>query len=209
MNECCESKDSELHKLVGRQRVVLIVVLWINLFMFLFEFSAGFLADSSALLADSLDMLGDTLVYGFSLYVLARSERWKSWVALFKGIIQAAFGIGVIIEMIRKILYGGMPLGLTMGIVGGIALVANVFCMFLLLRHREDDINMRSVWLCSRNDVIGNVGVIFAAIMVNNTGSFLPDILVGAIIAGIFLKTAVYVIKSSLLELNKRKSINK
>lgn len=206
MSECCELKNEELSRLRGQQRQALVIVLWINFFMFLFEFSAGLWADSSALLADSLDMLGDVLTYGFSLYVLDRSERWRTSAAFLKGIIQVAFGIGVMAEVIWKILYGGVPSSLAMGMVGGLALAANVTCMFLLIRHREDDLNMQSVWLCSRNDVIGNIGVILAAFVVNVTGSMMPDVVIGTIIAGIFLKTAVYVISSSLVELKESKT---
>ncbi|GJL77346.1 MAG: cobalt transporter [Nitrospinaceae bacterium] len=203
MTDCCELKKEELSRLRGQHRQALVIVLWINFFMFLFEFSVGLWADSSAVLADSLDMLGDFLTYSFSLYVLARSDQWQLGAALLKGIIQAAFGIGVIFEVLGKLMSGGEPSTLAMGVAGGIALIANTICLLILLRNREDNLNMQSVWLCSRNDVIGNLGVIVAAVLVHYTHSVLPDIAVGMIIATIFLRTAFYVITHSVTQLRK------
>ena len=148
-------------------------------------------------------MLGDFLTYSFSLYVIARSDQWQSGAALLKGIIQATFGIGVILEVLGKLGSGGEPSSLAMGVVGGFALFANTMCLLILLRHREDNLNMQSVWLCSRNDVIGNIGVLVAAVMVFSTKSAVPDIAVGTIIAIIFLHTAFFVIKSSVTGLRK------
>lgn len=201
MSGCCESKSCELEALRERQGRVLVVVLWINAVMFFVEFGAGLWAGSTALQADSLDMLGDAFVYGFSLYVLARSARWRAGAALLKGVIQALFGLAVLAEVAWKLAYGGAPHGLTMSAVGALALAANLLCLVLLTRHRSDDINMSSVWLCSRNDVISNIGVIGAAGLVYLTASPWPDILVGAAIAGLFLRTAGHVITRALAEL--------
>ncbi len=203
MSGCCDNLPHDPALLKGRQRIVLVQVLWINAAMFLLEFTAGWWADSSALLADSLDMLGDALTYGISLYALSRSVRWQSGAALAKGSIQAVFGVGVLLEVIAKILHGGAPAG---GIMAGVALLAlavNGYCLYSLTPHRNDNLNMESVWLCSRNDVIGNAGVLLAAAGVHFTGSAFPDIIVGAMIAAIFLRTAFSVIGRSLAELRR------
>lgn len=205
MADCCESKACEIAVLRERQRAVLVAVLWINAAMFVLESIAGIIADSSALLADSLDMLGDALVYGFSLYVLARSALWKARAALLKGLIQAAFGIGVLVEVMDKILFGGAPLSGWMAAIGALALAANLICLRLLTSHREQDLNMRSVWLCSRNDVIANAGVLVAAALVYASGSAWPDIIVGALIAALFLKTSANVIAASVGEMKSGK----
>ncbi len=142
---------------------VLWIVLAINALMFLVEGWAGLLAHSTSLLADALDMLGDALVYGFSLFVLARSARWHAGAALAKGGFMLAFGLGVLGEGLYKVFHPVMPGVGTMGVVGGIALAANLVCFLLLYRHRGDNLNMSSTWLCSRNDLIANVGVLLAA----------------------------------------------
>jgi len=131
--------------------------------MFLAEFVAGLLAGSVALLADSLDMLGDSLVYGFSLYVVNRSLQWKARAALAKAAVMAAFGLFVLAQLVYKLLHPALPIAEAMGLVGALALAANAVCFALLWRHRAEDINMRSVWLCSRNDILANVGVALAA----------------------------------------------
>ncbi|MDH3598106.1 MAG: cation diffusion facilitator family transporter [Candidatus Tectomicrobia bacterium] len=201
MDHCCHGKTDTLTILRERQKSVLQLVLAINAIMFVVEFGAGVLAQSTALLADSLDMLGDTFVYGLSLYALHRGARWRAGAALTKGVIMAAFGAGVIIEAGLKVATGVVPQGSLMGMFGTLALVANVSCLVLLMRHRSDDLNMRSTWLCSRNDVIANGGVLLAAAGVAVTGTAWPDILIGLLIAGLFLSSAWGVIRASLIEL--------
>ena len=201
MDDCCGQKADELIALRGEHKKVLIAVLIINAVLFLVEAAAGFLANSTALLADSLDMLGDSLVYGFSLYVLWLGALWKARVALFKGVIMALFGMGVLVELVYKILSGIVPSAETMGIVGALVLLGNGVCFSLLLRHRSDDLNMRSTWLCSRNDIIANVSVLGAAAGVKIFNSSWPDILVGAAIAALFLKSAWAVLRESFVEL--------
>ena len=176
---------------------VLKAVLVINAVMFVVEGGAGLAAHSTSLLADALDMLGDALVYGFSLYVLDRSSRWQAGAALVKGGFMLAFGLGVMAEAGHKILVPVMPGVETMGAVGGLALAANLVCFFLLYRHRGDNLNMSSTWLCSRNDLIANVGVLLAA-----AGTYLfdtrwPDIVVGGVIALLFLSSSVGVLGES------------
>jgi cation diffusion facilitator family transporter len=200
MEHCCDHKTEALTVLRARQKGVLQLVLAINAVMFVAEGTAGLLAHSTALLADSLDMLGDAFVYGLSLYALHRSAGWRAGAALTKGIIMAVFGVGVVIEAVLKLVAGVVPVGSLMGMFGMLALVANVSCLVLLMRHRSDDLNMRSTWVCSRNDVIANGGVLLAAAGVAITGTAWPDILIGLLIAGIFLSSAWGVIRASLTE---------
>jgi cation diffusion facilitator family transporter len=201
MDACCEAKEQELTLLRGKQRSVLTLVLAINAVLFVVEAVAGLLAHSTALLADSLDMLGDSLVYGFSLYVLWRSAEWKAMAAVFKGAIMAIFGVGVLIEAIYKTIAGVVPIAETMGIIGLLVLLGNGLCFLLLFRHRSDDLNMRSTWLCSRNDIIANLSVLVAAIGVKVFDASWPDILVGAAIAALFLRSAFSVLRESFREL--------
>ena len=193
MDQCCAV--SAVH---GRQRRVLMIVLAVNLIMFAVEFAGGVLARSTALLADSADMLGDSIVYGFSLYVIARGPVWQARAALLKGGIMAVFGIGVLIEVTAKLASGITPGADLMSTVGLLALAANASVLAVLWRHRADDLNLRSVWLCSRNDVLANVGVLLAALGVALTDSPWPDVAVGLAIAALFMTSAVDVIRAAL-----------
>jgi Co/Zn/Cd efflux system component len=198
MAACCEDKGCEINAMRARHRRVLWAVLAINAAMFIVEGAAGVLAHSTSLLADALDMLGDALVYGFSLFVLTRSARWQAGAALAKGVFMLAFGLAVLAEAAHKALVPVMPGVETMGVVGGLALAANLVCFGLLYVHRSDNLNMSSTWLCSRNDLIANVGVLLAA-----GASFLlvsrwPDIIVGSLTAGLFLHSASGVLSQSL-----------
>jgi Co/Zn/Cd efflux system component len=192
VDECCEVRE-----IPRQQRRVLHVVLWINVAMFLVESVAGLLGNSTALLADSVDMLGDAIVYGFTLYVIGRGPHWQARAALLKGAIMAAFGVGVLVQAVVKIARGLAPTVEVMGAVGLLALAANVFCLVLLWRRRGDDINMRSAWVCSRNDVAGNTGVLMAAGAVALTGSPAPDIAIGLLVAGMFVHSAARVIRDA------------
>lgn len=201
MANCCEDKGCEITALRDRHGRVLWIVLIINAVMFLVEGSAGLAAHSTSLLADALDMLGDALVYGFSLFVLVRTARWQAGAALVKGVFMLLFGIGVLGEAAYKVLYPVMPNVETMGIIGGLALAANLVCFFLLYRHRSDNLNMSSTWLCSRNDLIANVGVLLAASVSYLLVSRWPDIIVGVIIASLFLSSAFKVLQASITAL--------
>ncbi|MDH5649584.1 MAG: cation transporter [Gammaproteobacteria bacterium] len=198
MQECCDHDVCDISVLHERQRRVLKWVLAINAVMFVVEIVAGILANSTALLADSLDMLGDALIYGFSIYVLTRGDLWKARSALLKGSIMLASALFVYGEAIYKITVPVVPIPEAIGVVGLLALLANVICLMLLSRHRADDINMHSVWLCSRNDIIANVGVLIAAVGVGLTHTIWPDILIGLMIATIVLRSAVQVIVRSV-----------
>jgi len=203
MDDCCDAKAQELTLLRGKHRNVLIAVLVINAALFVVEAAAGLLANSTALLADSSDMLGDSLVYGFSLYVLWRSATWKAKAALLKGAIMALFGVGVLSQVIYKTMYGIVPHAQTMGIIGALVLFGNGVCFLLLYRHRADDLNMRSTWLCSRNDIVANVSVLLAAMGVKMFDSSWPDIVVGTAIAALFVKSAFTVLHESVSELRR------
>jgi Co/Zn/Cd efflux system component len=201
MADCCNDKACEIDALRGRQSATLKIVLAINAFMFIVELTAGLSGHSVSLVADSLDMLGDALVYGFSLYVVARGATMKARAALLKGIIMAGFGLCVLGQAIYRIVIPQLPVFETIGVVGLLALAANGMCFYLLWRHRTDDINMSSVWLCSRNDIIANISVLFAAAGVWFTHSGCPDILVGLTLAALFLRSAVHVLRESLKQL--------
>jgi len=201
MADCCSNKACQIEALRNRQRSTLKIVLSINAVMFAVELVAGLLAGSVSLVADSLDMLGDALVYGFSLYVVARGTRMKAIAALFKGLVMALFGLFVFGQALYKIVFPEVPVFETMGAIGMMALAANGLCLALLWRHRADDINMSSVWLCSRNDIVANVSVLFAAFAVWLTGSGWPDILVGLALAMLFIRSALFVLRESVAEL--------
>ena len=200
MSSCCEDKACDLAQLRGAQARTLKIVLAINASMFFLEFGAGLAAASTALLADALDMLGDTLVYAATLYVLNRSARWRRAAALLKAFAMLAFGLFVMGEVAYKLFFPVLPVASAMGAIGLLALAANALCLWLLTRHRADDLNMRSVWLCSRNDIVANLGVIVAAVAVWRTGSFWPDAVIGALIALLFLRSALEVMRSALRE---------
>lgn len=203
MADCCNDKTCQIEALRARQSSTLKIVLGINAVMFLVEMTAGLISGSISLVADSLDMLGDAMVYGFSLYVVARSERLKAIAALFKGGIMAAFGLFVLGQAIYRIAFPQLPMFEAIGTVGLLALAANSACFFLLWRHRADDINMSSVWLCSRNDIVANVSVLFAALGVWLTHSGWPDILVGFALAALFLRSALFVLQGAIAALRE------
>jgi Co/Zn/Cd efflux system component len=192
MDTCCEIRP--VH---AQQRRVLRLVLWINVVMLLAGLAAGIIAHSTALLADSVDMLGDAIVHGFSLYVIGRAPVWQSRAALLKGAIMAGFAVGIVAEVGTKLIRGLTPDATIMWAMALAALVANGSVLIFLSRHRADDINMRSAWLCSRNDVTANGGVLVAALGVGMTGSAWPDILVGLGIAALFGASAMTVIREA------------
>ena len=202
-DDCCASKAVELERLArdARQRRVLLMVLAINAVMFVLEFGAGMVAGSTALMADAADMLGDALVYGLSIYALARSDRWKAGAALFKGVLILLLGVGIVVNIVAKIQSGVPPSSSLMLLFGGLALVANLVCFRLLWRFRRHDVNMASTFECSRNDLISNVGVLVAAAAVAASNSPWPDILIGSAIALWFLRSAFRVISQARSEL--------
>ena len=181
-----------------RQRRVLWIVLAVNAVMFVVEIAASWLAGSTALLADALDFLADSASYGLTLFVLAKSMRWKATAALIKGAAMGAFGIAVIAVALWRASDPALPDGAIMGGVGALALAANVGSALLLFWHRGDDLNMRSVWLCSRNDAVANLAVLAAAAAVVLTGTAWPDLAAGALIAALELSAACTIIRAAL-----------
>jgi len=177
------------------QRRVLRIVLALNAAMFLLELGTGLLARSTALVADSADMLGDAIVYGVSLYAVGRGPAWQARAALLKGGLMAIFAAGVLGQAAFKLARGEAPVAEAMGVVGVVALAANAVCLVLLWRLRDDDVNMRSAWLCSRNDVVANAAVLLAAGAVRATGSGAPDLVVGLAIAAMFGASAARVLR--------------
>ena len=194
VDTCC----AVIPDVTRRQRRVLIIVLALNAAMFALELGTGLLARSTALVADSADMLGDALVYGLSLYAVGRGETWKARAALLKGGLMAAFAAGVLGQAALRLVRGDAPIAEAMGAVGLVALAANALCLLLLWRLRDDDVNMRSAWLCSRNDVMANVAVLLAAAAVRATGSGTPDLAVGLAIAAMFGTSAARVLRDGL-----------
>ncbi len=187
-------------RMAGYRRV-LWTVLGLNLVGLAVEAGAGVLSGSLALQADALDFLGDAANYGIALFVLARSLRWRASAALAKGLAMGLFGLWVLAAALYKTFVVGAPSAAIMGLAGAAALAVNVGCALLLLRFRQGDANMRSVWLCSRNDAIGNIAVLAAAGAVALTASRWPDLLVAALIAGLALSSSLQVIRQARGEL--------
>lgn len=194
---CCNENDMQVQHMQQRQVRMLWLVLIINALMFVIEFGAGWLANSTALLGDSLDMLGDAMVYGLSLFVVARSTRWKAVSAGVKGTVMLAFGVLVLTDAAHKFMTDYSPEPTFMMVIGTVALIANFLCLMLLTRHREDDVNMRSAWICSRNDLLANAGVIVAGVLVVFTGTVWPDLIVGVAIALLFIVSAIGVLRDA------------
>jgi len=194
---CCENKCESLQGLAEKQRKVLWTVLTINALMFFVEYFWGLYAHSQALMADSLDMLGDALAYASTLFVVGKSNVAKARSSQFKAWIMIVLGLSVLGKTFYSLYFGHKPLEFTMLLVAAIALLANSFCLWLLGKHKNDDINCRSVWICSRNDIISNSSVLVAAFLVNYFNSAWPDIVVGALIAFLFLKSAFGILHDS------------
>ena len=184
-------------------RRVLWIVLALNAIMFLVEVGAGIAAGSASLQADALDFLGDTANYAISLAVVGLALRYRAAAALAKGATMGVFGLWVIGAVVWHALHGTLPSAITMSAVGLMALVANAASFALLWAHRAGDANMRSAWVCTRNDVLGNLAVLVAALGVFGTHTGWPDIIVAAIMAGLALQGAVVVIRQAYTELNQ------
>ena len=182
-------------------RRILWVALVVNLAMFVVEIGAGLAAQSASLLADSLDFLGDAGNYGISLFVLGMALHWRARASLLKAASMAAFGVWVAVTTISHAMAGTVPEAPVMGVVGALALAANFGVALLLYRWRDGDSNMRSVWICTRNDAIGNLAVLAAALGVFGSGTGWPDYLVAAIMSGLALVGAFQVTRAAVAEL--------
>ncbi len=199
---CCSSSCSSTTTLSARYRKVLWMALIINVAMFVVEIVAGLNSGSVSMLADAIDFAGDAANYGISLAVLSMGLAWRSLAAMLKGLSMAAFGVVVLGKTVWAALAGIPPERLTMGVVAIMALVANGgVALMLLYAFRDGDANLRSVWLCSRNDAIGNIAVVLAAVGVFGTGSNWPDLLVALLMGGLALSAGVSVIRHAHHEL--------
>lgn len=200
MSQCCGQEVSD-PPVPGAYRRVLWVVLVINAAMFVTEMTAGVWGKSVALQADALDFLGDSATYAMTLIVLGMGIRWRAGAAMIKGLTMGGFGIWVIATIVYNLSRGTLPDFAIMGGIGALALFANVVSAVLLFRYRRGDSNMRSVWLCTRNDAIANIAVIAAAGSVWASGTGWPDLAVGVIIAGLALSSSVIIIRQARGEL--------
>ena len=200
MSGCCDH-DCSLDRLRERQRGTLLIVLGINAVMFFVIAAAALYGESTALLADSLDNLGDALTYGLSLYAVSRGAAVKAKVALFKGALILLAAVAVTAQIVYRLFVPSVPVFEVMGAFSLLGLAANSLCLFLLWRHRHEDVNMSSVWECSRNDIASNLSVFVAAGAVWLTASAWPDIAVALGLAILLMRSAVRVISSALAEL--------
>ena len=198
---CCQHKAKELEKLQQRQAKILWIILIINAVMFVVEFNGGIKAASLSLTGDSLDMLGDALVYGCSLYVIQKGKKAQARSAILKGGIMFLTAIAVFARATYQLFAQTVPTVGLMSEIGVLALVANLICFLLLIRHRNDNINMSSVWLCSRNDIIANTSVLLTAGLVFLTGSFVPDFILGLLLTVVFAQSAGKVLQKARAEL--------
>jgi len=201
VSRCCDDSACAVDALRESQASTLKTVLAISAVMFVVELGAGLFAGSTALLSDSLDNPGDALTYGLSIYAISRSAQSKAKVALFKGLLILAASMFVLLQVVYRTIYGATPLFEAMGVVSLLALAANSTCLALLWKHRTADVNMSSVWECSRNDIAGNVAVFIAAGAVWLTGTRWPDLIVGLVLAIWLLLSSARVLRSDVAEL--------
>ncbi len=200
-DSCCESACGSAKTLIDpRWRRALLIALAVNAGMFGVEMVAGSAADSHALQADALDFLGDTITYGLSLAVIGSSLRTRATAALFKGVSLSLMGFWVFGSTLYQTLILGLPSAEVMGFIGFLALAANLASVGLLVPYKDGDANVRSVWLCSRNDAIGNTAVMLAALGVWGTATAWPDLIVAALMAGIFLTSSMQILRQAWRE---------
>ena len=204
MSAHCDHHAPQTEKIVNlpRYRQILWIALVVNFTMFLVEIGAGVQAGSLSLLADAVDFAGDALNYAVSLAVLASALAWRARAAVFKAATMIGFGLYVLGSAVWSVWNGELPQAVTMGAVALLALTANVAVAWMLYAFREGDANMRSVWLCSRNDAIGNVAVLLAALGVFGTGSAWPDLLVASLMATLALHGGWTVLRQARNELD-------
>jgi Co/Zn/Cd efflux system component len=203
--DCCNHcQDPDPHRGSAAYRRVLWLVFTINAVMFLTEIGAGVAVGSASLQADALDFFGDAANYAISLFVLGMALHYRAMAALAKGVSMGLFGLWIIVTAVWHALHGTLPDAYTMGLIGVLALAANAISFGLLWAHRTGDANMRSAWICSRNDVLGNLAVLLAAIGVFGTGTGWPDVIVATIMASLALQGAWLVVRQAFGELGRR-----
>ena len=186
-----QKKDTDL------ETKTLKILLAINFGMFLFEIVFGAISESTGLIADSLDMLADSLVYGISLFAVSKVSQVKNKAAFTSGIFQIALALGCFFEVVRRFVFGSNPISSYIIIISSISLIANVTCLFLIYKHKDGGAHMKASWIFSANDVIANVGVIIAGALVALTGSRYPDLVIGMIIAFVVFRGALQILKIS------------
>ena len=189
--------DCEVEIKNKEQSRVLIILLGINAFMFLVEITFGILSESTALIADSLDMLADATVYGIGLYAVGRPLLAKIRAAHISGVFQIILGASVSVDVFRRLVWGSEPESLFMIAVGIAALVANVICLLLIAKHREGEVHMRASWIFSKNDVIANLGIIIGGLLVYALESRYPDLLIGLVISIIVIRGGIQIFKDA------------
>jgi len=206
MAKCCGS-DAKFDGLSEDYKKRLWIVIALNAIMFLVEITAGQIAKSQALQADALDFLGDTLTYGISLAVIGASIQVRTNAALIKGASLFIMGLWVLGSTLYRVFYMDIPEAELMGIIGFLALMTNFTSVVILMSYKDGDANVRSVWLCSRNDAIGNIAVLIAALSVWGTASAWPDLIVAAIMSGLFLSSSFQIVRQALRERRECTSI--
>lgn len=179
------------------ERRILVALLLINGIMFVAELGVGWWAQSTALIADALDMLADAMVYGVGLYAVGKSMLVKAHAARISGGLQVLLGLLVLLDILRRMIVGSEPVSSLMMGMGVIALIANLTCLVLIARHREGEVHMRASWIFSKNDVIANLGVILAGGLVAWTGSRLPDLIIGLLVALIVIRGGILILQDA------------
>lgn len=190
----CDCGTAQADKL---ERQTLIALLLINAVMFVTELTFGLVAQSTGLIADSLDMLADAAVYGLALYAVGRGILYQAKAAQVSGYLQIILGAGVLLEVCRRLLFGSEPESVLIITVGAVALVANLVCLALISKHRNGGIHMRASWIFSTNDVIANLGVIVSGVLVAVVGSRIPDLIVGAVISAIVVRGGMQILRET------------
>lgn len=202
MADCCENKSCALEAMKIKQSRILKIVLIINVVLFCLTAFYGWVASSTGLMSESIDDFGDAVTYALSLYVVYKSNQTKAKVAFVKGCLILTGALFVLIQVVRHIIDHTVPIFETMGVVAFIALLLNLACFLLLTKYREQDINMSSVWECSRNDILNNISIILASILVWMTNLGWADIAVGMVLSHLLLKSSFKVLKSSYQQIH-------
>lgn len=204
MADCCENKSCAIDAMKAKQSKTLRIVLLINVFLFFLTAFYGLHSNSTGLLAESLDDFGDAVTYALSLYVVYKSNQMKARVAFIKGCLILLGALYVLSQVAQHLIDETVPIFESMGVVAFVALLLNLTCLFLLTKHREQDINMSSVWECSRNDILNNISIIVASILVWMTNLGWADIAVGLILSLLLIKSSFKVLKTSYVQMQNR-----
>ena len=193
--------DCDIEVTDEAQKSVLITLLAINGFMFFFELTLGWYAQSTGLIADSFDMLADAIVYAIGLYAIGKSLQHKANAALISGWFQGLLALVILVDVVRRVLLGSEPMSAFMMGVGVLALIANVYCLLLIQKHKDGEVHMRASWVFSKNDVIANTGVILGGLLVWLLDSRWPDLVIGSLIALVIFNGARHIIADARREM--------